>query len=523
MEGANVTTILISFIGGLASFLSPCVLPLVPGYISLISGVSVDHLKGEGDSQSNARRAVILNSLAFNAGLSVIFLSLGAAAGLVGSAITSNRWVSIVGGLVIIVFGLHLMGVLKIAAFYRDTRKFSDEKPRGPLGSAVLGMAFAAGWTPCIGPILGGIIGLAASSGGWKSGLMLSAFYAAGLAVPFLLTGLAINRFLGFYARFRRHLHKVEVFSGAMLIVIGLLVATGTVTRLSSLAAGMPSLENLLPGLGSGGSAQSTAQTQGQTQNGAAGDAIKSDLPALPEAEFKTLEGKPYKLSELKGRVVVLNFWATWCGPCRGEIPEFNAMQREHGAQGLTIVGVTSHDTPEQVRDFQKDLKQDYTVLLGASDTPERFQNGPGLPVTYVLDREGRVRHKLFGPRTREGFESLVRPLLEEERARNERDGKTCRKEEGLSDEAGRDNENLRLRLQVHRRRAVNRGQAADDTRRGEQLRQVQHHAAPPSSQADARSQLRPRRAPPRRPQREIHISRSILVPYRARQARRCF
>jgi cytochrome c-type biogenesis protein len=417
MEGANFTTILISFIGGLASFLSPCVLPLVPGYISLISGVSVDHLKGEGGSESNARRAVILNSFAFNAGLSVIFLSLGAAAGLVGSAITSNRWVSIIGGLVIIVFGLHLMGVLKITAFYRDTRKFSDEKPRGPLGSAVLGMAFAAGWTPCIGPILGGIIGLAASSGGWKSGLVLSAFYSAGLALPFLATGLFINFFLGFYARFRRHLHKVEVFSGAMLIVIGLLVATGTVTRLSSLAAGLPSLENLLPGLGGSDAAQTPAQTRnGSPSTGGAttADAAKSDFPALPEAEFKTLEGKPYKLSDLKGRVVVLNFWATWCGPCRGEIPEFNAMQREHESQGLTIVGVTSHDTPEQVRGFQKDLKQDYTVLLGDSDTPERFQNGPGLPVTYILDREGRVRHKLFGPRTREGFESLVRPLLEE-------------------------------------------------------------------------------------------------------------
>ncbi|HYH87115.1 MAG TPA: cytochrome c biogenesis protein/redoxin [Pyrinomonadaceae bacterium] len=411
MEGANLTTIIISFIGGLASFLSPCVLPLVPGYISLISGVSVEHLKGDGATRTNARRAVILNSLAFNVGLSLIFLSLGAAAGLLGAAITTNRWVSIIGGLVIIVFGLHLMGVLKISAFYRDTRKFSDEKPRGPLGSLVLGIAFAAGWTPCIGPILGGIIGLAASSGGWKSGLLLSGFYAAGLAVPFLLTGLAINKFLGFYARFRRHLHKVEVFSGAMLIVIGLLVATGTVTQISSFAASLPfNPESWVERWSK--KAEGAAQP---TQNGAAQtSAVKSDLPTLPDVEFQTLEGKAYRLSELKGRVVLLNFWATWCGPCRGEIPEFNAMQRDHGAQGLTIVGVTSHDSSEQVKDFQKDLRQDYTVLLGASDTPERFQNGPGLPVTYIIDREGRVRQKLFGPRTREGFESLVRPLLEE-------------------------------------------------------------------------------------------------------------
>jgi cytochrome c-type biogenesis protein len=413
MEGANITTILIAFVGGLASFLSPCVLPLVPGYISLISGVSIDHLKGEGDAKSNARRAVIFNSLAFNAGLSLIFLSLGAAAGLLGAAITTNRWVGIIGGLVIIVFGLHLMGVLKIGAFYRDTRKFSDDKPRGPVGSFVLGIAFAAGWTPCIGPILGGIIGLAASSGGWKSGLLLSAFYAAGLAVPFLLTGLAINQFLGFYARFRRHLHKVEVFSGAMLIVIGLMVATGTVTRISSLAANLPNPEAWVSGL----NADKTAlpAKPGATEGAAGGNSsAEADLPPLPDVEFQTLDGKPLRLSDLRGKVVLLNFWATWCGPCRGEIPQFNEMLRAHGEQGFTVVGVTSHDTPEQVRAFQKDIKQEYTVVLGAGDTPERFQNGPGLPVTYVIDRAGHVRKKLFGPRDRAGFEALVKPLLDE-------------------------------------------------------------------------------------------------------------
>src|SRR5438034_2228425 len=195
MNGSNIT-IWIAFAAGVLSFLSPCVLPLVPGYISLISGVSVDRLK-EGTS---ARRAVILNSLAFNAGLSLIFLALGTTAGLVGAAIINNVWVRIIGGLVIIAFGLQLIGLLKITALYKDTRVFSQEKPRGPLGSFTLGLAFAAGWTPCIGPILGGIIGLAATSGGWRSGLLLSAFYSAGLALPFLLTGLGINQFLGFYS-----------------------------------------------------------------------------------------------------------------------------------------------------------------------------------------------------------------------------------------------------------------------------------------------------------------------------------
>ncbi|MGH9907540.1 MAG: cytochrome c biogenesis CcdA family protein, partial [Pyrinomonadaceae bacterium] len=147
MEGSNIT-IWIAFFAGVLSFLSPCVLPLVPGYVSLMSGVSIDRLK-ESDSKGTARRAVILNSLAFNAGLSVIFLALGGTAGLVGSAITSNPWVRIIGGIIIIVFGLQLIGLLKISALYKDTRFFSDDKPRGMLGSFTLGIAFAAGWTPC--------------------------------------------------------------------------------------------------------------------------------------------------------------------------------------------------------------------------------------------------------------------------------------------------------------------------------------------------------------------------------------
>src|SRR5438128_3517968 len=228
MNGSNIT-IGIAFVAGILSFLSPCVLPLVPGYVSLISGVSIDRLKD--GTATGSRRAVIFNSLAFNVGLSMIFLALGTTAGLIGASILTNPWIRIIGGLVIIAFGLQLIGLLKISALYKDTRQFSQEKPRGMLGSFTLGIAFAAGWTPCIGPILGGIIGLAATSGGWRRGLFLSCFYAAGLSVPFLLTGLGINKFLSFYSKFRKHLHKVEVVSGVMLISIGLLVATNQVTR----------------------------------------------------------------------------------------------------------------------------------------------------------------------------------------------------------------------------------------------------------------------------------------------------
>jgi cytochrome c-type biogenesis protein len=399
----SLVNMLIAFAGGLLSFLSPCVLPLVPGYLSLMSGVSIDHLKGEGGSRGAALRAVIANSIAFNIGLSVIFIALGATAGLVGSSVLSNPWIRIVGGLVIIVFGLHLIGLLKIKYLYKDTRQFSNEKPRGIWGSLTLGIAFAAGWTPCIGPILGGIMALAATSGGWKGGFVLATFYSAGLAVPFLITGVGINKFLGFYSKFRKHLHKVEVVSGVVLIMIGILIATGYSSLLASsrLAGMLPNFEGLLrvkpigiPQVASG----------------------NSTFAPAPDVEFEALDGKSVRLSSLRGRVVLLNFWATWCLPCRSEIPEFNALQRDLESKGLSVVGVSVSpvDTSESIRSFQKDIKQDYTVLRGAEEIGSKFGNGPGLPVTYIIDREGRIRQKFIGPQTRENFEAAVERVLEE-------------------------------------------------------------------------------------------------------------
>jgi cytochrome c-type biogenesis protein len=302
------------------------------------------------------------------------------------------------------------MGVLKIGALYRDTRKFSEDKPSGPLGAALLGVAFAAGWTPCIGPILGGIIGLAATSGGWKSGLVLSAFYAAGLALPFLAVGLLMNAFLGFYSKFRRHLHKVEVASGILLIVIGLMVASNSLTWVAStLARWLPFNSESLVAQPAPPAPAPTAQ-QGTTV--APSRAAAGAEPA-PEVEVTTLEGKSLKVSELRGQVVLLNFWATWCVPCRSEIPSLNAMQRDLSSRGFKVLGVTTYDSADLVREYQKDVKQEYTVALGDDGVANKYAVGT-LPTTFIIDRQGRIRHKIIGERSRAQFEALINPLLDE-------------------------------------------------------------------------------------------------------------
>jgi cytochrome c-type biogenesis protein len=222
---------LAAFFAGVLSFLSPCVLPLVPGYVSLVSGASIETLQA---ADRKLLRTVMVNSLCFIVGFSVVFIALGAVATSVGQLTHQyHRPLAILAGVIIIVFGLHLTGLLKIKALYADKRLHSVQGGASPLGAALIGFAFAFGWTPCIGPILAGILLLAGSQDTVYKGILLLAVYSAGLAVPFLLTSLGVNRFLAFYARFRRHLHAVEVFSGVLLIVFGLLIALGRFTLLA--------------------------------------------------------------------------------------------------------------------------------------------------------------------------------------------------------------------------------------------------------------------------------------------------
>jgi cytochrome c-type biogenesis protein len=221
-----------AFIAGLFSFLSPCVLPLVPGYVSLISGASVEEL------QSKDRRllsTVLLHSIMFILGFTVVFVTLGAVATGIGQlAHQYKKYLTWIAGVIIIIFGLHLTGLFKIKALYADKRLHSMQAGKSPIGAFLVGFAFAFGWTPCIGPILGGILGMAANSDTVTRGIVLLWVYSLGLAVPFLITSLGVDRFLTFYGRFRRHLGAVEVVSGVLLIAIGGLILAGHFTWLSS-------------------------------------------------------------------------------------------------------------------------------------------------------------------------------------------------------------------------------------------------------------------------------------------------
>ncbi len=228
---SNLPLPIAAFLAGLVSFLSPCVLPLVPGYVSLISGVGVEELKVQ---EASVLRKVMLNSLAFIAGFSIVFVTLGAISTEVGQLAAQYKAVlARVAGVLIIVFGLHLTGILRIKALYADKRLHSVKGGSTPWGAFVIGFAFAFGWTPCVGPILSVILGFAAAQDSVSKGIVLLTIYSLGLAVPFLLTSLLMERFLKFYGHFRSFMHVIEVLSGGLLIALGLLLVFGKFTMLA--------------------------------------------------------------------------------------------------------------------------------------------------------------------------------------------------------------------------------------------------------------------------------------------------
>ncbi len=221
-----------AFVAGLISFLSPCVLPLVPGYVSLISGVGVEELQAQ---ETRLLRKVMLNSLAFIVGFSIVFITLGAISTSVGQLLARYKSaLAQAAGVVIILFGLHLTGILRIKALYADKRLHNVKGGSTMGGAFLIGFAFAFGWTPCVGPILAVILGFAAAQDSVAKGIALLTIYSLGLAVPFLLTSLGIERFLKFYSRFRAHMHAVEVASGGLLIALGVLLVLGRFTIISN-------------------------------------------------------------------------------------------------------------------------------------------------------------------------------------------------------------------------------------------------------------------------------------------------
>lgn len=224
-----------AFTAGLLSFVSPCVLPLVPSYISYITGLSVDQLS-DAEARRRLRGPIIVNSLIFIAGFSSVFIAFGASASLIGQLlITYQDYFRKIGGILIIIFGLYLLGVLKLGFLSSEKRLHFQNRPAGYFGSFLIGVAFAAGWTPCVGPVLGTILLYASTTESMMSGVTLLTCYSLGLAVPLFITSLGVDSFLAYFKRVRAYLWGVSAVSGAVLVVVGVMIYANSLTIVTSL------------------------------------------------------------------------------------------------------------------------------------------------------------------------------------------------------------------------------------------------------------------------------------------------
>lgn len=496
-----------AFLAGLVSFLSPCVLPLVPGYISMLSGIGMEQLrKGEVPSSS-----LLGSSLTFIAGFSVVFISFGASASAVGVFLKQNRnTLTPIAGALILLFGLHLLGLLiklnpragiilgvvlvalgiaswarhaplfagfgalhffslSLIGFFgpalarwlnRDVHLRSSVAQPSAWSAFMLGFAFAFGWTPCIGPILTSVLALAAASDNIRRGILLLAVYSAGLAIPFLLTALGIGKFMTFYKNFRKYLHAVELFSGALLLFVGGLVFVNKLTwltaKLSFLNALVLWLERVLT-TGSGGKTfllvvgvaiaavvvfavakrwEKITAMQGSKTLLAVTTVIvlivatvyadratrvssrvpdlsteqtstKSDIKPAPAVTFKNLDGADVTLAQYKGTVVLVNFWATWCDPCYIEIPWLIEMQQKYAARGFTILGVSMDEegktavvpflAKERFNVNGQKLPMNYPILIGNDDVADKFGGLLGYPTSFLISKDGKIVKKVQG------------------------------------------------------------------------------------------------------------------------------
>lgn len=226
-------SLFLAFAAGLLSFVSPCVLPLVPSYITYITGLTLEELTSETE-RARVRGVIIINSLLFIAGFSAVFIAFGASASLIGQLLTTYQdFIRKLGGVLIVVFGLYVMGMLKLNFLMSEARIHLKSRPAGYVGSVLVGVAFAAGWTPCVGPILGTILVYASTTDSMLTGVKLLSSYSLGIGLPLFITALAVDSFLNYFKKLRGYMYGISVASGVFLVLVGVLIYTNSLTILT--------------------------------------------------------------------------------------------------------------------------------------------------------------------------------------------------------------------------------------------------------------------------------------------------
>lgn len=405
----NINFILV-FLGGIFSFFSPCIIPLLPVYMSYLSGNTA--VTDENGNLSYNQKKVFIHTIFFILGISAAFFILGLSFSKLGGFFNSNRVLfTRISGVLILFLGLFQIGLLKNNFMEREHRIGFDSKEINPLIAFIIGFTFSFAWTPCIGPVLSTVLIMASGAKTAFMGNMLILVYTLGFVIPFLLLGVFTTKILNFLKAKKSFLKYSIKISGAILIIIGIMTLSGF--NLNILAAGQ------------------------QPQNANADYIAKAEEPAkeakeekLPAFDFELKDqyGNTHKLSDYKGKVVFLNFWATWCPPCREEMPHIEEIYKEYGynKNDVVILGATSpataenpspqDESEEKIKAFL--TKNNYTFPVVFDVKGEIFRNYyiNAFPTTFMIDREGNIMGYVAGGLSKENMKKIIEMTLNNEK-----------------------------------------------------------------------------------------------------------
>lgn len=422
------------FLQGILSFFSPCVLPLIPLYISYLSGGTVSET--EGGRVRYQQKKVIVHTLFFVLGISFAFFALGFGFSALGSFFKGNQAVfAKIGGILVFCFGLYQLGILGTSKMLGNEHRLRlpfERFAMSPLTALLMGFTFSFAWTPCVGPVLASVLLMTASADTTARGIALTGVYTLGFVLPFLAVGLFTTRLLELFKKHRNIVRYTVKIGGVLMMVMGIMMVTGKMNAITGYLSQI-TLEQPQPAGQETAAAESLSDTETETVP-EAGTAPAAETPAAapeetavselpPSVDFTLADqyGNTHTLSDYRGKTVFLNFWATWCPPCRAEMPDIQKIYETYpreGGEALIVLGVASpglggETSEEGIRAFMEENGYTYPVLMDT--TGEQFMNYgiTSYPTTFMIDRDGNVYGYVPGQLTEAMMESIIRQTME--------------------------------------------------------------------------------------------------------------
>ncbi|WP_234117625.1 cytochrome c biogenesis protein/redoxin [Clostridium hydrogenum] len=395
----NVNLFLV-FAEGVLSLFSPCIIPVLPIYLSILSNSSVGSLKA-GEVKF-IKSPLLKNTILFVLGISTTFFILGSSINVLSYFFKTNKNVIvIIGGILIILMGIFYMGYINIPFLQREKRIRVNMNEMKPLTAYILGFAFSFGWTPCVGPMLSSVLIMASTSSETLTGNLLILVYTIGFILPFIIISIFYSKLFMLLDKIKLHMKIIQKIGGLLLIASGLIMILGVM--------------NISFSFKNKTAVQQKPKVQSQSTQNNKADSKKNDKVKAPNFSLVDQYGKTHKLSDYRGKVVFLNFWATWCPPCRGELPHIQEIYKEYknNSKDVIILGVTAPNlgqegSKEYISKFLNSNGYNFPVMFDNSGDVMDEYSIQAFPTTFIIDKEGNIKEYVPGAMDKNTMELLI-------------------------------------------------------------------------------------------------------------------